>query len=295
MRVEVPPGRTEERGFALILALLSLLVLTFLGLTLAVTTSSELQIAQNYRWSQQALYNAEAGIEAGKVMLRDANGTDWQTILPSVRASKWLWNGTGSQAGTAQTLPGAAPSMAVGANLRHWENGQCDAWGGAVGYGIILNDVGDGHGPVQYLTNVFGQQLNGAFTLWVRRKTDQSGTTGELSDSADNSSLVLTSEGIAPYVATVDGAGNTLNNFARANMSIKVLEVHVVRKTEACTNYAPQAGQGPAGMGYNSCVTLGGTGGNFAAALSDLGNASRTANVGSEGGSGGAGGMGQQF
>ena len=45
-----------QSGFALVLALLALLLLTFLGLTLAVTTSTELQIATNYRWSEQARY-----------------------------------------------------------------------------------------------------------------------------------------------------------------------------------------------------------------------------------------------
>ena len=44
-----------ESGFALVLAILSLMLLTFLGLTLATTTSTELQIATNYRWSQQAV------------------------------------------------------------------------------------------------------------------------------------------------------------------------------------------------------------------------------------------------
>ena len=53
--------KTGEGGFALILAILALLLLTFLGLTLAATTSTELQIATNYRWSQQALYNARSG------------------------------------------------------------------------------------------------------------------------------------------------------------------------------------------------------------------------------------------
>ena len=51
----------SERGFALVLAILALMLLTFLGLTLAATTSTELKIASNYRWSQQARYNAEAG------------------------------------------------------------------------------------------------------------------------------------------------------------------------------------------------------------------------------------------
>ena len=42
-------------GFALILAILAHAP-EFLGLTLATTTSTELQIATNYRWSQQARY-----------------------------------------------------------------------------------------------------------------------------------------------------------------------------------------------------------------------------------------------
>ena len=69
---------------------MALMLLTFLGLTLATTTSTELQIATNYRWSQQALYNAEAGIEAGKQILRNIPvGVSWATLLPSVRAGSW--------------------------------------------------------------------------------------------------------------------------------------------------------------------------------------------------------------
>ena len=68
---------------ALVLAIMALMLLTFLGLTLATTTSTELQIATNYRWSQQALYNAEAGIEAAKAILRSMPvGTSWATLLP---------------------------------------------------------------------------------------------------------------------------------------------------------------------------------------------------------------------
>ena len=61
----------REAGFALILAILALMLMTFLGLTLATSTSTELQIATNYRYSQQALYNAYAGVDVGKVVLRN--------------------------------------------------------------------------------------------------------------------------------------------------------------------------------------------------------------------------------
>src|SRR5512134_2636913 len=87
-------GRTERRslegGFALVLALLALLLLTFLGLTLAVTTSTELQIATNYRWSEQSRYVAEAGIEAGKIMLRET--VSWENLLPAPRSVAWTGN-----------------------------------------------------------------------------------------------------------------------------------------------------------------------------------------------------------
>ena len=74
--------RRQESGFALILAILALMLLTFLGLTLATTTSTELRIATNYRWNTQALYNAEAGIEAGKRVLQTLN---WDAALPACR------------------------------------------------------------------------------------------------------------------------------------------------------------------------------------------------------------------
>src|SRR3972149_265724 len=77
-----PPS--HQAGFALVLAMLALMLLTFLGLTLTMTTSTELQIATNYRWSQQAYYNAEAGIELGKRYLRQI---EWSVVLPTSRGS----------------------------------------------------------------------------------------------------------------------------------------------------------------------------------------------------------------
>jgi len=67
------------------------MLLTFLGLTLATTTSTELQIATNYRWSQQALYNAEAGLEAARIVLSGIADptTGWATRLPAARPGTW--------------------------------------------------------------------------------------------------------------------------------------------------------------------------------------------------------------
>src|SRR6185503_6442223 len=76
----------SERGVALVLAILALLLLTFLGLTLTATTSTEVQIANNFRWSQQALYNAEAGMEAARRLITTATPA---VILPGFRPSSW--------------------------------------------------------------------------------------------------------------------------------------------------------------------------------------------------------------
>jgi hypothetical protein len=67
------------------------MLLTFLGLTMAATTSTELQIATNYRWSQQALYNAEAGLEAARVVLANVStaSNGWLGVLPTKRTTEW--------------------------------------------------------------------------------------------------------------------------------------------------------------------------------------------------------------
>ena len=53
----------EERGIALIVALMATLLLTALGLALVMVTTTETQIAANFRDSQEALYAADAGVE----------------------------------------------------------------------------------------------------------------------------------------------------------------------------------------------------------------------------------------
>src|SRR5512139_849799 len=123
--------RRGEQGFALILAILSLMLLTFLGLTLATTTSTELQIATNYRWSQQALYNAEAGLDAARVILSSPGlvdaSTGWRLTLPAVRTSPSQW------------VIGAAPPPIEAATGRDFHMQDCDTRGG-MGYGRVLTD-----------------------------------------------------------------------------------------------------------------------------------------------------------
>ena len=208
--------RRSDAGFALVLAILALMLLTFLGLTLAVTTSTELQIATNYRWSQQAFYNAEAGLEAGRLIL--ANTPLWQGIVPFNRTPAWPY--------TPGTVP--APPTWTGPGTRNFESRSCDYRGGQ-GYGVVLNAAAPG-GGVQLWENISSWvasaqtvgPLNGAFTLWVRRELQPQGT--QLIDDATGpvTTLVLTAEGVAPYI----GAGTA---FTKANQARRLLEMSVMK------------------------------------------------------------------
>ncbi len=119
-------GRGKEAGFALVVAILSLMLLTFIGLALAATTSTELQIATNYRWSQQALYNAEAGLQAGKLFLMNM---DWANILPPARVGTW------TAAAPAGPVATRNRTDAFGNPSRNFYSGYCDRRYGQDGRG----------------------------------------------------------------------------------------------------------------------------------------------------------------
>jgi hypothetical protein len=253
---------TSEAGFALILAILALMLLTFLGLTLSTTTSTELQIATNYRWSQQALYNAEAGIEAGKLILRNIP-TDWNSILPARRTTPW-----GGPSATLPTAPGTAPSTTA---TRNYENSGCDTTNGT-GYGAVLDDTPAGglnlsqsaNGPYENVTTFLGQPLPGAFTLWVRRDVATCsgndvpaglGCTaqGQLVDSDSNTSLVLIVEGVAPRPAGVGG------DLASINRAVRLLQVRLSREAgtdAACESAEGQTGTTASGANFGACAPL---------------------------------------
>lgn len=252
MREKQMQRRKTEGGFALVLALLALLLLTFLGLTLAVTTSTELQIATNYRWSQQAVYAAEAGVEAGKAILRQVA---WVNVLPPPRTTAW----------TGQVAPTVAGGLAVwpaDVSRRDYESWQCDLKGNGMGYGVVLDD-GTTAAPYQYVSNVLGQTVNGAFTLWVRRplhylptgSTVDFGETTAPATEIDNSNLILVAEGVAPFT----GDAMTNNLVASAGKAVHIIEIALSQTPPqgACRSArAGQQGSGPEGANHGGCEPL---------------------------------------
>jgi hypothetical protein len=90
----------SERGIAMIIALLSMMLLTALGLGLVLTTSTEATITTNFRDSGEAMYAADAGIE--RVMQDLLTVPDWNRILHGQVQSSFV---DGPPSGT-RTLPG---------------------------------------------------------------------------------------------------------------------------------------------------------------------------------------------
>lgn len=250
------PPRASEAGFALILAILALLLLTFLGLTLAATTSTELQIATNYRWSRQAYYNAEAGIEVGKIVLRNIP-TDWANVLPAARLTpEWDFGGASPNGGTA-------PSAAA---TRNWENKACDVMTGS-GHGVVLDDSlaavqplllsQSPHGPYENVTafpGSTGSKVNGSFTLWVKRDLILNSATGKYHDDPANNSLILIAEGAAPNAAATSSSGVVLQW-----RSIRILQVKLSRGSTtsgSCEAAQGQEGTAASGANFGACAPL---------------------------------------
>lgn len=241
------PG--NQAGFALVLAILALMLLTFLGLTLAATSSTELQIATNYRWSQQAYYNAEAGLEVAKLIMSDWAG-DFGSILPPPRAP-WKLADVSS---LTVSDPGGVD--AYGNALRNYESSACDNRSG-IGYGLVWAGGMGPNAPYQGITTAYGQPLNGAFTLWVRRPVliGPDGTFSYLTGVDENRELIVTSEGVAPYGGQAAGAGQA---FVNANQAVRVLETRLA-KTQGQPPCPPQGGQiggSSSGAGFGACLTL---------------------------------------
>jgi len=229
----------REAGFALILAILSLLLLTFLGLTMALSTSTELQIATNYRWSQQALYNAEAGLELAKDYLRDV---EWRDIVPLPRGT--------SDIGTLPSWYLNRPGP-YGEPSRNFEMSDCDTTA-AQGYGIILEDP-LAVTPYQNTSDAKGRTLNGTFTVWVRRPLDFDGAAGGFKDREEDDTLILTAEGTAPYVGAA-----SLTSLGATNRAVRVIEETLSKIDPAvCENLNGQVGAGPFGSGFDQCGQLG--------------------------------------
>lgn len=283
-------NKNGQEGFALILALLALMLLTSLGLSLSTTTSTELQIATNHRWSEQARYNAEAGIEFGLQILTTVG--DWETILPARRAVG-PWPATGAVGAAAGNAGALNLPDAWGNPSRNYENWSCDGRGFGQGYGIVL-DTGTGT-PTQYQTNVGGLPINGAFTLWVRRPVmwntqnpnmleDYPGTDGVGNPNPTPAPgfgvAILVAEGVAPFTPGLATQGSA--NRATQIIELVISQGNTTTTTTSggpggCNSRQGQAGGSASGSNSQGCAML--DGGSVVAALTGAANTQNAGNL----------------
>jgi type IV pilus assembly PilX-like protein len=77
----------RDRGFALVVAIIAVALLSALGLALALVTSTEMLIAANYAAVHELTYVAEGGLEIAEQELRRV--PDWNAVLAGLIQSTW--------------------------------------------------------------------------------------------------------------------------------------------------------------------------------------------------------------
>lgn len=95
----VPLHPRRERGVALVITLMAVLLISALAFGLSITTTGETSLAGNYRDSSEARFAAEAGVE--RVMQELLLIPDWNTILRGQTQSSFV---DGAPSGT-RTAP----------------------------------------------------------------------------------------------------------------------------------------------------------------------------------------------
>ncbi len=213
---------TGDSGSALIISILVLFILTVLGMALMMTTTTETQIAANYRWGEMAFFNADAALEYGKNVLATyaVRDGDFRQALPPARDSSGMNvpptdpNGC-ADATTAgcrdyqYSVPERNMTVYIGRVLR-------DINGGPIQYDFRQPQPGDTRGDIDRDGT---QDIMGSVTVWVRRPLTASDDYGATDDKHDWA--ILTAEGTAPNFQAV-GAGGNAASVRRLEMTIRL-------------------------------------------------------------------------
>ena len=104
-------GRAPERGSALLIAVLVMVILTLLGISYLMLAQTENQIAENQRNAQQALFVAESGARLVLNWFNDPTGTGYLVPTAADVNRSIRWYDHDANAGTAVVL-GVASDVA---------------------------------------------------------------------------------------------------------------------------------------------------------------------------------------
>jgi hypothetical protein len=101
----------DERGTALIIALMAMMLLTALGAAVIMVSNTETHISNNYRNSQEALYAADAAVE--RVVQDLLMVPRWNDILGGITQSGFV---DGSMTGSKSLPGGGTMTLCCGTN-----------------------------------------------------------------------------------------------------------------------------------------------------------------------------------
>lgn len=265
-----PSRGLREEGSAFVISILVLFVLSVLGMALMLTTSTEKDIAINYRWGEQAFFNADAALEYGKNVLGRylLDAGDFRNILPPARTdatvsdSSQAWGAALPDPGACNpstagcrdyqyfvdhcppTAPGPCVRVYIGRVLPR-PDGSLAQWDFRLPGSAVAGDL-DGDGTAD---------LEGTFTLWVRRPivgTHDYGIPDARNPVGLHDRVILTAEGTAP---------NSMGAGAGRPVSLRRLEMTVRRPTS-----------GIEGDRYGSTTGASDRGNNLINAIDELGS-----------------------
>jgi Tfp pilus assembly protein PilX len=98
------PGLENEKGFLLVACLVLLTTLTLIGTTAYILASTDIKIGGSFRNSRSAFQAAQAGVEAGRELLRQANANQTTGADPTSFNSELVYYAAGNRTLTSGTL-----------------------------------------------------------------------------------------------------------------------------------------------------------------------------------------------
>lgn len=228
----VKTRQSRQSGSAFVISILVMFVLTVLGMALMLTTTTEVDIATNYRWGEMAFFHAEAGLEYAKNVLGEYRGRrkdgNLEYALPKARPKGKMANDP--ELGPLQTTasrdnqyslpyPGD-PSVRVVVGKVLFDRVK----GRHLQYDYFNPTQGLGGGQISGIGGI-GQQddIQGTATIWVRRPIVPipPSAGGGLQDNPLHDEVIITSEGTAPNYETA--ATGRPSATRRLEMSIRIV------------------------------------------------------------------------
>jgi Tfp pilus assembly protein PilX len=168
----------NENGMATAVALLLVTVLTLIGTTAVVMTSTDIQISGNYKVSEVAFYAAEAGVEEARARLRSTAGanliadtsptsTQWRAYIGTLAMAQKL--GFNSSLATHSRTNSLQPGMNYVVEIKHKTDGAGNImyWGDHDSNGTVTRNTSAGNSNNRniYLVTSSGYTANSYRTV----------------------------------------------------------------------------------------------------------------------------------